>query len=103
MIARTSWVMFRQVVGIIDYMRQYDIIKRVERMGKSVTMIAGQAAPTIIQPSNYKDRFKKVRKGSICLAFPYEIKTSITSSTVAVFRTSCSANVQESEFSNFSN
>jgi 1-phosphatidylinositol-3-phosphate 5-kinase len=22
------------VVGIIDYMRQYDIIKRVERMGK---------------------------------------------------------------------
>lgn len=50
-----------QVVGIIDYMRQYDIIKRVERMGKSVTMIAGQAAPTIIQPSNYKERFKKVR------------------------------------------
>ena len=31
------------VVGIIDYMRQYDIIKRMERMGKSVgTMIAGQ-------------------------------------------------------------
>ncbi len=42
------------VVGIIDYMRQYDIIKRVERMGKSVSMIAGQAEPTIIQPSLYK-------------------------------------------------
>jgi 1-phosphatidylinositol-3-phosphate 5-kinase len=46
------------VVGIIDYMRQYDIIKRVERMGKSVSMIAGQAEPTIIQPSLYKNRFR---------------------------------------------
>ena len=45
-------------VGIIDYMRQYDIIKRVERMGKSVGMIAGQAEPTIIQPNQYKKRFR---------------------------------------------
>lgn len=49
---------FEVVVGIIDYMRQYDIIKRVERMGKSVGMIAGQAEPTIIQPSQYKKRFR---------------------------------------------
>lgn len=62
MIDRTSFIGdVGQVVGIIDYMRQYDIIKRVERMGKSVTMITGQAAPTIIQPANYKERFKKVR------------------------------------------
>ncbi|CAM9116995.1 unnamed protein product [Discosporangium mesarthrocarpum] len=47
------------VVGIIDYMRQYDIIKRMERMGKSVSMIAGQAEPTIVQPSLYKNRFKQ--------------------------------------------
>ncbi|CAN0248659.1 unnamed protein product, partial [Laminaria digitata] len=45
------------VVGIIDYMRQYDIIKRMERMGKSVSMIAGQAQPTIVEPSLYKARF----------------------------------------------
>jgi len=45
------------VIGIIDYMRQYDILKRMERMGKSVTMIAGQAEPTIVQPENYKKRF----------------------------------------------
>eukprot|EP00388_Colpodella_angusta_P026092 GDKK01004486.1.p2 GENE.GDKK01004486.1~~GDKK01004486.1.p2 ORF type:complete len:137 (+),score=36.81 GDKK01004486.1:1-411(+) len=45
------------VVGIIDYMRQYDIIKKMERMGKSVGMIAGQAEPTIIQPSQYRKRF----------------------------------------------
>jgi len=45
-------------VGIIDYMRQYDIIKKVERMGKSVGMIAGQAEPTVIQPPNYKNRFQ---------------------------------------------
>ena len=46
------------VVGIIDYMRQYDIIKRMERMGKSVGMITGQAEPTIIQPPAYRNRFQ---------------------------------------------
>ncbi|CAM9558075.1 unnamed protein product [Chrysoparadoxa australica] len=46
------------VVGIIDFMRQYDIMKRVERMGKSVSMIAGQAEPTIVQPSLYRSRFQ---------------------------------------------
>lgn len=49
-----------QVVGIIDYMRQYDMIKRMERMGKSVSMIAGQAEPTIVQPSQYRARFQQV-------------------------------------------
>ena len=43
------------VVGIIDFMRQYDLVKKVERMGKS--MIA-QAEPTIIQPPQYKKRFR---------------------------------------------
>jgi hypothetical protein len=37
---------------------QYDIIKRMERMGKSVGMIAGQAEPTIIQPPAYRNRFQ---------------------------------------------
>ena len=46
------------VVGIIDYLRQYDIIKKVERVGKSVGMIAGQAEPTVIQPPNYRNRFQ---------------------------------------------
>jgi len=46
------------VVGIIDYMRQYDIVKKMERMGKSVGMIAGQAEPTVIQPPNYRNRFQ---------------------------------------------
>ena len=45
------------VVGIIDYMRQYDFIKRMERMGKSVGMLAGQQEPTIIQPPQYRKRF----------------------------------------------
>lgn len=48
----------RIVIGIIDYMRQYDIIKKVERMGKSVGMIAGQPEPTVIQPPNYRNRFR---------------------------------------------
>jgi 1-phosphatidylinositol-3-phosphate 5-kinase len=45
------------VVGIIDYLRQYDFVKRMERMGKSVGMLTGQAEPTIIQPPQYCRRF----------------------------------------------
>ena len=45
------------VVGIIDYMRQYDILKQMERVGKSIPMVVGSEAPTIIQPPLYKSRF----------------------------------------------
>eukprot|EP00804_Cyclotella_cryptica_P008084 CCRYP_004583-RD/>CCRYP_004583-RD protein AED:0.04 eAED:0.04 QI:1013/1/1/1/0.87/0.66/9/209/1984 len=45
------------VVGIIDYMRQYDILKQMERVGKSLPMVVGSEAPTIIQPPLYKARF----------------------------------------------
>ena len=68
------------VVGIIDYMRQYDIIKKVERMGKSVGMIAGQAEPTVIQPQSYRRRFQAAieryfmivpdKRTSICMQQP---------------------------------
>jgi len=45
------------VVGIIDYMRQYDFVKKMERFGKSMGMVTGQAEPTIIQPPMYCKRF----------------------------------------------
>ncbi|KAG7390357.1 hypothetical protein PHYPSEUDO_008185 [Phytophthora pseudosyringae] len=45
-------------VGIIDYLRQFDLIKRVESVGKSVGMIAGQSSPTIIEPGLYGKRFR---------------------------------------------
>mmetsp|Transcript_9237 Transcript_9237/g.17384 ORF Transcript_9237/g.17384 Transcript_9237/m.17384 type:complete len:2047 (+) Transcript_9237:105-6245(+) len=45
------------VVGIIDFMRQYDILKQMERVGKSIPMVVGSEAPTIIQPPLYKTRF----------------------------------------------
>lgn len=45
------------VVGIIDYMRQYDILKQMERVGKSIPTLVGSEAPTIIQPPLYKQRF----------------------------------------------
>ena len=38
-------------------MRQYDILKQMERVGKSLPMVVGQEAPTIIQPPLYKARF----------------------------------------------
>ncbi|GMF16874.1 unnamed protein product [Phytophthora fragariaefolia] len=45
-------------VGIIDYLRQFDFIKRVESVGKSVGMIAGQSSPTIVEPGLYGKRFR---------------------------------------------
>lgn len=45
------------VVGIIDFMRQYDILKQMERVGKSLPMVVGAESPTIIQPPLYKARF----------------------------------------------
>ena len=45
------------VVGIIDFMRQYDIMKEMELVGKSLPMVVGSEAPTIIQPPLYKARF----------------------------------------------
>ena len=45
------------VVGIIDFFRQYDILKQMERVGKSLPMVVGSEAPTIIQPPLYKARF----------------------------------------------
>jgi 1-phosphatidylinositol-3-phosphate 5-kinase len=47
------------LVGIIDYLRQYDYIKVMESNVKSVAMIAGGHAPTVIKPSHYKERFKQ--------------------------------------------
>jgi 1-phosphatidylinositol-3-phosphate 5-kinase len=48
------------VVGIIDFMRQYDILKQMERVGKSLPMVVGSEAPTIIQPPLYKVHFMTV-------------------------------------------
>lgn len=48
------------IVGIIDYMRQYDFIKRMERMGKSTAglLTGGSTETTIIQPAQYRKRFQ---------------------------------------------
>jgi 1-phosphatidylinositol-3-phosphate 5-kinase len=46
-------------LGIIDYLRQFDLIKRVESVSKSVAMIAGQLPPTIIEPGMYGKRFNE--------------------------------------------
>jgi Phosphatidylinositol-4-phosphate 5-Kinase len=45
-------------VGIIDFKRQYDFLKKMEHMSKSVGMLTGQAEPTIIEPQHYKRRFQ---------------------------------------------
>jgi hypothetical protein len=39
-------------------MRQYDLIKKMESVGKSVGMILEDRQPTVIQPSHYKTRFQ---------------------------------------------
>ena len=52
-------------IGIIYYFRQFDLIMRVESVGKSVGMIAGQSSPTIIEPCLYGHRFQ----AAICRYF----------------------------------
>jgi len=46
------------VFGIIDYIRQYDMVKRMESMGKSVGMMVGKDEPTVIPPLHYRKRFQ---------------------------------------------
>ncbi|CAH0516747.1 unnamed protein product [Peronospora belbahrii] len=51
-------ILSEMTAGIIDYLRQFDLIKRVESVSKSVGMIAGQSSPTIIEPGLYGKRFQ---------------------------------------------
>jgi hypothetical protein len=38
---------------------QYDLIKKMESAGKSVVMgVTGGEGPTVVQPSQYRDRFQ---------------------------------------------
>lgn len=56
------------MVGIIDYFRCYDVLKKIgeteggewckENGVKSVGMIIGEKAPTIVPPEDYKKRFR---------------------------------------------
>eukprot|EP01117_Protostelium_nocturnum_P012281 TRINITY_DN451_c1_g2_i2.p1 TRINITY_DN451_c1_g2~~TRINITY_DN451_c1_g2_i2.p1 ORF type:complete len:1716 (+),score=603.02 TRINITY_DN451_c1_g2_i2:129-5276(+) len=47
------------VVGIIDYIRQYDLGKQIETLVKrSGLMGGGRAIPTVISPMEYKSRFR---------------------------------------------
>jgi len=46
-------------MGIIDYLRNYDLEKQLEFVGKRI--IKG-TVPTIISPDDYKERFKKAMK-----------------------------------------
>lgn len=45
------------VVGIIDYLREYTWDKKMETMAKKISK--GGATPTIVEPEEYRDRFKK--------------------------------------------
>jgi len=47
------------VVGIIDYLRTYTWDKAVEEQAKSLGMVIGRQAPTIVRPKNYKQRFRE--------------------------------------------
>jgi len=46
-------------MGIIDYLRMYDLEKQLEHVGKK--FIKG-ATPTIVSPDNYSERFQKAMK-----------------------------------------
>ena len=51
----------RIVVGIIDYVRKYTLDKRLESFAKSGVsgFVPGQGRPTVIEPKQYKTRFRR--------------------------------------------
>jgi hypothetical protein len=42
--------------GIIDYVRRYDIVKRLENQVKAVTALATNVEPTVVEPNRYSER-----------------------------------------------
>ena len=46
-------------VGIIDYLRRFDIVKRVENRVKAVAQLATNIEPTVVQPRRYSERLLK--------------------------------------------
>ena len=46
------------LVGVIDYIRKYTWDKKMETGIKSMGKMVGQAVPTIIDPTSYKQRFR---------------------------------------------
>eukprot|EP00756_Hemistasia_phaeocysticola_P021350 Hpha_TRINITY_DN15770_c5_g14::TRINITY_DN15770_c5_g14_i1::g.41340::m.41340/K00921/PIKFYVE, FAB1; 1-phosphatidylinositol-3-phosphate 5-kinase len=57
-------------VGIIDYMREYDLAKKAENIVKN-TGILGRGQPTIVSPRLYSDRFRKAMAGYFMM-MPYK-------------------------------
>lgn len=48
------------VLGIIDYIRQYTWDKHLETWVKSSSLLqSGRGAPTVISPTQYKERFRQ--------------------------------------------
>jgi hypothetical protein len=46
-------------MGIIDYLRAFDINSKIEEISKTILK---RAKPTIIPPDEYKDRFQRAVK-----------------------------------------
>ena len=42
--------------GIIDYVRRFDIVKRLENQVKAVTALATNVEPTVVEPGRYSER-----------------------------------------------
>ena len=46
----------RVTCGIIDYVRRFDIVKRLENQVKAVTALATNVEPTVVEPGRYAER-----------------------------------------------
>jgi len=44
------------ICGIIDYVRRFDIVKRIENQVKAVTQLATNVEPTVVEPGRYSGR-----------------------------------------------
>lgn len=73
------------VVGIIDYMRKYTLDKRMEELIKSSGLMGGRGKlPTILQPAQYKSRFRDAMwRYFIMVPDKYTITKKVTGEGVA--------------------
>jgi len=49
----------RMVAGVIDYIRRFDLAKQLESRMKSMTSLATNVEPTVIQPERYEERLQR--------------------------------------------
>ena len=60
----------RLTVGIIDYLRRFDLVKQLESRMKTVTQLVTNVDPTVVQPERYMSRLQRAVLDKYFIAAP---------------------------------